>query len=111
MADTNGDRYVRRDEHGVLRVGATRVMLDSVLAAWDQGHSPETIRAQYPSLTLEHVYGAITWCLAHAGEVSEYLKQQDAVWVKWRRRAEADSDPLRQRLREASKSAQRPGGA
>jgi hypothetical protein len=55
--------YVRVDENGVYRVGMTRVMLDSVVAAFRQGHSAETIRQQYPALTLEEVYGSIpiTW--------------------------------------------------
>ena len=51
--------YVRQDEHGVLRIGDTRVMLDSVIAAFHQGHSAETIAQQYPALQLEEVYGAI----------------------------------------------------
>jgi uncharacterized protein (DUF433 family) len=93
--------YIRTDEHGVLRVGASRVMLDSVLAAWSQGHSPETIRSQYPSLTLEEVYGALAWSLAHSAEVSEYLKKQDAQWEHWKRRSEAQASPLRDRLRDA----------
>jgi hypothetical protein len=38
--------YVRTDEHGVMRVAGTHVMLDSVLAAFEQGHSPETIRSR-----------------------------------------------------------------
>ena len=42
-----GARYVRLDEHDVYRVGQGRVMLDSVVAAWQQGHSPEAIRSQY----------------------------------------------------------------
>jgi uncharacterized protein (DUF433 family) len=57
--------YVRLDESGVYRVGGTRVMFDSVLAAFQQGHSPETIRQQYPALTLEAVYGSIACYLAH----------------------------------------------
>ena len=61
----------------MLRVGSNRVMLDSVLAAWGQGHSPESIRSQYPSLSLEEVYGAIAWSLAHPDEVNAYLKSQD----------------------------------
>jgi uncharacterized protein (DUF433 family) len=76
----NSINYVRQDEHGVLRVGANAVMLDSVLAARDQGHSPETIRSQYPRLTLEEVYGAITWCLSHPTEVAAYVKRQDREW-------------------------------
>ena len=61
--------YVSTDEHGALRVGANRVALESILAAWAQGHSPETIRSQYPGLTLEEIYGAIAWSLANRDEV------------------------------------------
>ncbi|HZZ44295.1 MAG TPA: DUF433 domain-containing protein [Tepidisphaeraceae bacterium] len=90
--------YVRSDEHGVLRVGATRVMLDSVLEAWEEGHSPETIRGQYPSLTLAEVYGAITWCLSHSEELAKYLKLQDAAWMEGRARAAGRPSELRDRL-------------
>ena len=45
--------YIREDEQGVKRVGQTRVMLDSVIAAFEQGHSAETIAQQYPAVTLE----------------------------------------------------------
>ncbi len=62
--------YVRTDEHGVMRVGGSGVMLDSVVARFQQGHSPETIQQQYPALSLEEVYGALTWYLAHAEEVA-----------------------------------------
>ncbi len=65
----NEGEYVRPDEHGVLRVGATRVMLDSVVAAFQLGHSPETIQQQYPSLGLSEVYGALAY----------YLNNEDAV--------------------------------
>ncbi len=93
------DSYVRTDEHGVLRVGKGRVMLESVVAAFEQGHSPETIRAQYPSLSLEEVYGAITWCLAHADAVREYRKRQDDVWQKARAQSEQNSSPVVEQLR------------
>src|SRR5260370_41441200 len=83
--------YVRVDPHGVCRVGETRVMLDSVVAAFHQGHSPETIQQQYPALSLEAVYGSIAYYLAHAVEVDSYLKRQDAEWEKARTRAELKS--------------------
>ena len=81
-------------------------MLDSVLAAWSQGHSPETIRSQYPSLSLEEVYGALAWSLAHPDEVSVYLKKQDAEWDQWKRLSESKSSPLRDRLRAAKTHAE-----
>ena len=92
-------QYVRMDEHGVLRVGRGRVMLDSVVAAFWEGHSPETIREQYPTLDLEEVYGALTYYLAHAPEVDAYLRRQDEVWARWRARADAVPSPVVARLR------------
>ncbi|MFO1429554.1 MAG: DUF433 domain-containing protein [Candidatus Competibacteraceae bacterium] len=91
--------YVHIDEYGVMRIGNTRVMLDSIVASFEQGYSPETIQQQYPALTLEEVYGAIAWYLANAGEVAQYLKRQQAVWNYWRAQAEAQSSAVLQRLR------------
>ncbi len=43
--------YVTTDEHGVMRAGHTRVMLDSVIASFHEGNSAETIGQQYPALS------------------------------------------------------------
>ena len=91
--------YIHTDEHGVLRVGQTRVMLDSVIASFEQGHSAETIQQQYPALSLEEVYGAIAWYLANPTEVTQYLQQQQAVWARWHAKAAAQPSAVRQRLR------------
>jgi uncharacterized protein (DUF433 family) len=92
-------KYVRIDEHGVLRVGNTRVMLDSVVAAFEQGHSPETIQQQFPDLSLEEVYGATTYYLAHHDEVQTYLQRQEALWKTSQAEAEARSSLVVKRLR------------
>ena len=99
------DAYVRTDEHQVMRVGQGRVMLDSIVAAFRQGHSPETIRAQYPALSLEEVYGAITYCLAHADQVNQYLQRQDAVWEQQQAQSEKLQGPVVDRLRAARQAA------
>src|SRR5687768_11338537 len=91
--------YVRIDENGVYRVGSTRVMLDSVLAGFRQGHSPETIRQQYPALTLEEVYGSIVYYLANTKEIDAYLGRQEALWEQSRARAEQQSSAVVDRLR------------
>jgi uncharacterized protein (DUF433 family) len=91
--------YVEIDAHGVMRVGSSRVMLDSIIASFEQGYSPETIQQQYPALSLEEVYGAIAWSLANAEEVSRYLERQNAVWQQWRTKAVAQSGSVVQRLR------------
>ena len=102
-------RYVRLDEHGVMRIGNSRVMLDAIVAGFEHGHSPETLQQQYPALSLEEVYGAITYYLAHTDEVNAYLKRQDEVWESWRAKSIARSSPVVERLRalralDASKS-------
>src|SRR5260221_12635328 len=91
--------YVWMDEHDVMRVGETRVMLDSIVAGFQQGHSPETIQQQYPALSLEEVYGAIAWYLANAEEAEQYFARQAAVWKREREKAESRPSPVLQRLR------------
>ena len=85
-------RYVHVDEHGVLRVG---------VAAFEQGHSPETIQQQFPDLSLEEVYGASTYYLAHHDEVQAYLQRQETLWKTFQAEAEAKarSSPVVKRLR------------
>jgi uncharacterized protein (DUF433 family) len=91
--------YVRVDEHGVMRVGTTRVMLDAIVAGFEQGHSPETIQQQFPALSLEEVYGAITFYLSHRDDVQAYLKQQTTLWEASRAAAEQRARPVVKRLR------------
>jgi uncharacterized protein (DUF433 family) len=102
--------YVRVDENGVMRIAETRVMLDSVVAAFEQGHSPETIRQQYPALSLEEVYGALTYYLGHQQEVTDYLHRQGVVWDQWRSRTEGQRSPVVARLR-ALRAAPLPEGS
>src|SRR6266850_1198178 len=91
--------YVRVDEHGAMRTGNSGVMLDSIVAGFEQGHSPETLQQQYPALSLEEMYGAITYYLAHTDEVHTYLKQQDELWEAWRAKSATRSSPVVERLR------------
>lgn len=96
---SNTEAYIREDENGVMRVGGTRVMLDSVVAAFHQGHSAETIQQQYPALSLREVYGAIAEYLARREEFDSYLRRQESVWAEWRDRADNRGNPVVQRLR------------
>ncbi len=87
-------QYVQVDEHGVMRIGTTRVMLDALVAGFEQGHSPETIQQQFPALSLKEVYGAITYYLSHRDDVQAYLKRQEALWKELRAEAEKQASPV-----------------
>jgi uncharacterized protein (DUF433 family) len=97
-------RFISTDSHGVLRVAGTRISIDSVVIGFQQGQSPEEIQRNFSSLTLEQVYGVITYYLGHPAEIDEYLRHQDAVWEKARAKAEQHPSAALQRLREMRKA-------
>jgi uncharacterized protein (DUF433 family) len=68
--------YVEQRDGGYW-VAGTRVSLDSLVYAFRRGASPETIRRSFPVLTLEEVYGAIAFYLAHEPEVDVYLEESE----------------------------------
>ena len=53
---------------GTYRIAGTRVNLDSVVHAFRDGLSPESMRESFPALNLEEVQGAITFYLARTPE-------------------------------------------
>jgi len=65
-----------RTNAGVLRIQGTRVSLDSVIIAFNQGATPEQIVQDYDSLTLIQVYAAISYYLQHRKEVDDYLAER-----------------------------------
>jgi len=63
-------------EAGVIRVADTRVSLDSVIIAFNQGSAPEQIVYDYDSLSLPEVYATISYYLQHREEVDSYLAKR-----------------------------------
>jgi uncharacterized protein (DUF433 family) len=87
-------------QDGVMRVGGTRVTLDTVVAAFREGATAEEIAQQYPSLRLADVYAVIGYYLRHQSEVDVYLKQHQHLASEIRATNEARFDPagVRDRL-------------
>ena len=84
--------YVEKQKTGYWITG-TRVSLDSVVLAFLDGLSPETIVADcFPVLSLEQVYGAIAYYLAHRADVDRDLKDADAEFDALRH-ATRQADP------------------
>jgi uncharacterized protein (DUF433 family) len=88
------------DQHGIMRVGATRVTLDTVVHAFEQGHTAEEIVSHYPALRLADVYAVIAYYLNNQAEVHAYLHQQQTEAQKTREQIEvkAEYQAFRQRL-------------
>lgn len=67
---------IRHDTDGVLRIGQTRVTLDTVITAFDLGATPEQIVQQFPSLSLAQVYASISIYLHNRDELDSYFKER-----------------------------------
>jgi uncharacterized protein (DUF433 family) len=60
-------------------IEGTRISLDSVVYAFRNGLSPESIVQSFPLLTLEQVYGAIAFYLANRAEIDAYLAAEETA--------------------------------
>ena len=58
---------------GVIRVAGTRVTLDTVAHAFENGATAEEIVQQYPALPLADVYSVLGYLLHHQAAVAVYL--------------------------------------
>lgn len=97
---------LKNDPHDVVRVSGTRVTLQSVIHAFQDGASPEEIIDRYPVLPLADVYATIAYYLRHRADVDAYLAEEAAAAAAMRREVEAflGPSPLRERLAAARSS-------
>lgn len=95
--------YVEKQQD-CYRIRGTRVSLDSIVYAFLDGDSPETISQSFPVLTLEQVYGAIAYYLAHREEIDAHLRLEEADFEEKRRLARERNPQLHQRFQEIRRS-------
>ncbi len=91
---------LQKDADGVFRVGGTRITLDTIVAAFNEGATAEEIVYQYPSLNLVDVYEAIGYYLRNRSEIEAYLRHRHNEALKIRKQNENLFDPkgIRDRL-------------
>ena len=63
------DRDFVESRDGSFYLIGSRVPLAHLVREFQHGESPEAIRSHYSTLSLEQVYGAITFYLGHKSEV------------------------------------------
>src|SRR4051794_23894818 len=85
---------------GVVRIGGTRVTLDTVIGAYRRGATAEEIVQAFDTLRLEDVFAVLAYYLRHTQEVEQYLREREAVSEQVRRENERRFPPdgLRERL-------------
>lgn len=89
-------------EDGAYRIAGTRVSLDSVVYAFNEGLSPETIAREYfPTLSTEQVNAAIAYYLAHRDEVDRHLEQSKQEYDARRETSRETDQDFYRKLNEA----------
>jgi uncharacterized protein (DUF433 family) len=85
---------------GTVRVGGTRVTLDTLIGFYLQGESPEQLAENFSTLELADIHAVIAFYLRNRQQVDDYLAQRQVEAEELRRKIEADlnSSSLRERL-------------
>ena len=91
---------LKADRDGVVRVAGTRVTLDTIATAFQQGATAEEIAQQFPTVALPDVYAVISFYLRHRAEVEAYFEEgrQQAEVIRRKHESRLDRQGIRDRL-------------
>ncbi len=91
---------INKGSDGVIRIGSTRVTLETVVQVFQNGSTAEEIAFQYPVLDLSDIYAVISYYLKNQTAVDNYIKtsQTAAEEIKSAVQKQFESKGTRQRL-------------
>jgi len=87
---------LKADKRGVIRVSGTRVTLDTVVARYHQGDSPEAIHEAFDTLPINDIYAVIAYYLAQREELDAYLKRRQDEGKRVQQEIEDNYTPKQQ---------------
>lgn len=97
--------YIEKRETGYYVIG-TRIPIDTIVTAFLNGDTPETIRSSFPSLTLQQVYGGILFYLENREVVEASMKVDEEALAKLNQEFRDKNPALFQKLQDAKRAAQ-----
>ncbi len=88
------------DKDGVVRVGETRVTLDTIVLAFKDGATAEQIVQEYPVLELADIYAVLGYYLRRREDVEKYLRERQLKSSQVRKENQSHSNlrGIRERL-------------
>lgn len=100
LLSRKGSAPLRADASGTVRVGDTRVTLDSIAAALREGETANEIVRRYPALTVDDVNQILGWYLRYREPIGTYLTHRERAAQSLRQEIETRFDPngVRERL-------------
>lgn len=96
---TNIENVLRTDDDGTIRVSGTRVTLDTVIAGYHQGDSPEAIHKAFDVLPIDDIYAVLSYYMDKRAEIDSYLAQREKEAEQIREKIEStySADQLKRR--------------
>jgi len=87
-------------QNNIIYMANTRIPIDTVIARYRQGYTPEQIIEGFPTLKLADVYFAIGYYWEHQAEMDEYPRERAERAEKQRQEDERrnPTDGLREKL-------------
>ncbi|MBI3249821.1 MAG: DUF433 domain-containing protein [Deltaproteobacteria bacterium] len=82
------------DASGAFRVGRSRVLLELVIRAFQNGAAPEVIAHHYPTACLADIYAVIAYYLRHQEEIEAYLQERERQALEVQARLEGQQPNL-----------------
>jgi uncharacterized protein (DUF433 family) len=91
---------LREDAHGVIRIGRTRVTLESIVSLFEQGASAEEIALRFEVLELHEIYATLSYYLGHRHRIQDYLERQRqaSAWARLASERRSPTGQVRERL-------------
>lgn len=83
-----------------IRLKGHRIGIDHIIDRYRNGFSPEQIALDFPGVSLEKVYGAITYYLHHQQELDASIARLRTWQEEHYQQARANPDSLVQRIRQ-----------
>lgn len=85
---------IRADADGAMRIGDSRVLLEIVIHAFQDGATAEEIVQRYPTTTLAEIYAVIAYYLRHPQVIERYLTEREQHSQIVRNQIDAHQDRL-----------------
>lgn len=91
---------IKTNKDGVILVSKTRVTLDTIIHAFNEGATAEEIFYQYPSVPLADIYSVIGYYLRQKKQVDSYLRRREkqAVVIRLENEKRFASSGIHERL-------------
>lgn len=97
-------QYVEKIDD-TYRLSNSRVSLDSIVYAFWRGQTAESIAQSFPVLTLEQVYGALTFYLGNKPEIDAYIESAKTEFDAMSKVAREQDPMFYQKLADARRRA------